>query len=317
MSLAPVSLSPASFASVGLAASGWSNIASQRLPPAQAAPVSGAEPAQSAQELNREIEAQKESSLAYRLIKQLLIEHSSSESESISLDTDSLDLTLTRSRSSELSLALDENSLSFSWTQTETFAATVVGEGFSLSIAGVRVQSFSLELEREVGQSDPLQIDMAGDGFETTGLSWAVRFDITGDGQAEQVSVATDDDAVLALDRNQNGRIDSGKELFGDQHGRANGYAELRRHDDNRDQVIDASDAIFSALKLLRWHSDGRQQLLSLAEAGISALSLQEGKSAQTDTAQGDRVTGGSGVKFADGRERQMADLWYRYLAAN
>ncbi len=307
-----MSLAPLSFTQPG-----WGAIASQRLPPAQAAPQLPVEPAQSADTLNREIEAQKESTLAYQLIKQLMIEHSSSESEAIHIDTDSVDIALARSRSSSTSLALDENSLSFAWTQTESFAATITGDGFSIAIAGVRVQSFQLELERDVAQSDPLQIDISGDGFETTGLSWSVRFDITGDGQAEQVSVAADDDAVLALDRNQNGRIDSGKELFGDQHGRANGYAELRRHDDNRDNVIDASDAIFSALKLLRWQHDGRQQLLSLAEAGISALSLSERQVRQNETEQGDPITTGSAVRFTDGRERQMADLWYRYLAAS
>ena len=307
MSLAPVSTRP----------SGWAGIAAQRLPPAQSPPTLPAEPVQSASDLNREIEAQKESTLAYQLIKQLLIEQTSSESQSLSIDTDEIDLNLSQSRSSSMSLALDETGLSFSWTQTEAFAATITGEGFSISIAGVRVQSFQLELEREVAQSDPLQIDLSGDGFETTGLSWSVRFDITGDGVAEDVSVASDDDTVLALDRNDNGRIDSGKELFGEQNGHANGYAQLRRYDDNRDGLIDASDSIFTALKLLRWQTDGSQQLQTLSEAGIASLSLQERQMNQASTAQGDAVSTGSAVKFSDGRERQMADLWYRYYAAS
>ena len=307
MSLAPVSSNP----------TGWSAIAAKRLPPAQPAPGLPTEPIQTADDLNRELEAQKESTLAYQLIKQLLIEHSSSESQSISIDTDDLDLSLSQARSSSMSFALDETGLSFSWTQTEAFAATITGDGFSLSIAGVRVQSFQLELEREVAQSDPLQIDLSGDGFETTGLSWSVRWDITGDGVSEDVSVASDDDAVLALDRNGNGRIDSGKELFGEQNGHANGYAQLRRYDDNHDGVIDASDNIFAALKLLRWQTDGSQQLQTLADAGIASLSLKERQMNQASTEQGDSVSTGSAVKFSDGRERRMADLWYRYIATN
>lgn len=307
MSLAPISTSQ----------SGWASVAARRQPPAQPAPDLPTEPVQSATDLNRELEAQKESTLAYQLIKQLLIEQHSSESQSISIDTDDIDLNLSQTRSSSLSFALDESGLSFSWTQTEAFAATITGDGFSISIAGVRVQSFQLELEREVTQSDPLQIDLSGDGFETTGLSWSVRFDITGDGVQEDVSVASDDDAVLALDRNQNGRIDSGKEMFGEQNGHANGYAQLRRYDDNRDGIIDASDSIFTALKLLRWQADGSQQLQTLSEAGIASLSLQERQMNQASTAQGDAISTGSTVKFSDGRERQMADLWYRYWAAS
>lgn len=306
-----------SLAAISLTAPRWQAIASQRQPPAQPAPIADAEPVQSAQALSQEIEAQKESSLAYQLIKQLLIQHSESESSALSIDTDDMDINLAHSRSTSTTLAMDADSLSLAWSQSESFAAVITGEGFSLSISAVRVQSFQLELEREVAQSDPLQLDLAGDGFETTGLSWAVRFDITGDGRTEQVSVAADDDALLALDHNRNGRIDSGKELFGDQHGRANGYAELRRYDDNHDQLIDASDAIFSALQLLRWRHDGSQQLQSLTDAGIVSISLQDAVLKSRQTEQGDTVSTGSTVRFDDGRERQMADLWYRYWAAS
>lgn len=305
MSLAPVSLSQP----------GWSNIASQRLPPAQPAPIPDSDSIQSADQLTREIEAQKESSLAYQLIRQLIIQESHSESEAIAIDTDDVDLSLARSSTSTTTLELDENSLSFAWTQTDSFAATLSGEGFSISIAGIRVQSFQLELEAEVAQSDPLQIDLSGDGFETTGLSWSVRFDITGDDVQEAVSVAADDDAVLALDRNENGRIDSGKELFGEQNGHANGYALLRRYDENHDAIIDAGDRIFAALQLLRWHSDGSQTLQSLTDAGIASISLKERQLNET-TPEGDSASTGSSVQFHDGRERRMADFWYRYMAS-
>ena len=89
MSLAPVNFSRPD----------WSAVAAQRQPPAQPAPDLPTEPIQSADDLNREIEAQKESTLAYQLIKQLLIEQSSSESQTISIDTDDIDLNLSQSRS--------------------------------------------------------------------------------------------------------------------------------------------------------------------------------------------------------------------------
>lgn len=319
MSLAPVSLSQP----------GWASNNSQRLfSAAQAAPT-GNQPATtaaspgeipatatvpSADDLNHELQAQKENSLVYQLMRQLLIQESHSDSESLTIDTDTVDIALARSSAGSTSLAIDDNSLSFAWSQTDTFAATITGDGFSISIAGVRVQSLQLDLERNVGQSDPLQIDLAGDGFETTGFSWSVRFDITGDGSPETVSVAADDDAALAWDQNQNGRIDSGKELFGDQHGRRNGFAELRRHDDNHDQRIDAGDRIFAALKLLRWQHDGSQTLQSLADAGITSIALQE-RDIDERSDQGDRISAEAAVSFADGRERRIADLWYRHMA--
>lgn len=308
-----------SLAPIGASLPGWSSIASQRLPPAQPAPDNVGTDLQtsdirSASQLNDELEAQKESSLTYQLIRQLLIQHS--ESESLSIDTEAIDISLARSQSSELTVAFDDSGLSISWIQTESFTASIVGEGFSLSIAGSRVQSFQLELEREVGQSDPLQLDLAGDGFETSGLDEAVRFDLRADGRPVQTSVAADDDALLALDRNGNGRIDNGKELFGDQHGHRDGYALLREFDDNHDRLIDASDRIFSALRLLRWHGDGQQQLLSLSQANIVSISLNL-QSVQQQSDQGDAITADSAVRLADGSERRMAEIWYRYLQAS
>ncbi|NQD37709.1 hypothetical protein HPT27_11795 [Permianibacter sp. IMCC34836] len=315
MSLAPVSLSqPGRANSLNRLPS--PPRADSPAPTATASPsnIPTAETAPSASDLNRELQSQKENSLVYQLMRQLLIQESHGESESFTLETDTLDISLARSSVGSTSLAVDDNSLSFAWSQTDTFAATITGEGFSISIAGVRVQSMQLDLERTVNQSDPLQIDLSGDGFETTGFSWSVRFDITGDGNTENVSVAADDDAVLALDQNQNGRIDSGKELFGEQNGRRNGFAELRRYDENHDQRIDAGDRIFSSLKLLRWQHDGSQMLQSLNDAGISSISLQERSTDQLSD-QGDRISADAAVKFADGRERRIADLWYRHMA--
>ena len=156
--------------------------------------------------------------------------------------------------------------------------------------------------------SDPLTLDLAGDGFATRGLGRAVHFDLNADGRLDQVSMPDRDDALLALDRNGNGRIDDGRELFGDQNGAANGFAELARHDDNGDGRIDASDAIYRQLTLLRFDEQGRQQTQSLADAGVSAIRLQ---ARDVDIALGayDRIAQLGAFEFADGREGQAADL--------
>jgi hypothetical protein len=78
----------------------------------------------------------------------------------------------------------------------------------------------SLELNvnsnAEPQKTDPLVLDLAGNGFSTSGLSRSVRFDLDADGTLDQINAPTGDDALLALDRNGNGPIDNGRELFGD-----------------------------------------------------------------------------------------------------
>lgn len=74
----------------------------------------------------------------------------------------------------------------------------------------------------------------------------------------------------MAIDRNGDGEINDGRELFGDQHGAKDGFAELSKFDDNLDGLIDQQDGVFSSLVLLR--ADGSQQ--GLADAGIKSISL-------------------------------------------
>ena len=159
-----------------------------------------------------------------------------------------------------------------------------------------------------VQQTDPLVLDLAGNGFATRGLDDAVRFDLSGDGRPESISAPKGDDALLALDRNGNGRIDSGKELFGDQHGASNGFAELSKYDDNNDGRIDQQDSLFEQLSLLRFDAQGRQQQQSLAEAGVSAIHLQAQNVKQALGAY-DEIAQIGRFDFADGRSGQAADL--------
>ncbi len=120
--------------------------------------------------------------------------------------------------------------------------------------------------------SSPLVLDLGRDGFAPFSPT-NVQFDINGDGVLELVGWTTGlNDAFLALDRNGDGKIDSGKELFGNYTEAGNGqlastgFEALRALDKNGDGKIDKSDQLFG--KLLLWldrNGDGRSQVDELS----------------------------------------------------
>jgi hypothetical protein len=131
---------------------------------------------------------------------------------------------------------------------------------------------------------DPIILDLDGDGLETVGLNANIHFDHDGDGVLTKTGWAGKDDALLVWDRNGNGTIDTGAELFGDftplPNGTLapNGFAALAALDTNGDGILDATDPAFAELKLWRDASqDGISQggeFISLADAGIVSLNL-------------------------------------------
>ena len=169
----------------------------------------------------------------------------------------------------------------------------------------------------QVVESDPLVLDLDGDGLELSTIEEGVMFDVDGDGETERTAFARGDDAFLALDRNQNGRIDGGLELFGDQHGAADGFAELRRFDDNADGLIDARDRVFDQLRLYReLNGDGVSQtseLSTLRQAGIASLRLD----AQTtdETIAGNRLSAIGHFTRNDGSTGLLGDVWLQHQA--
>lgn len=157
-------------------------------------------------------------------------------------------------------------------------------------------------------RSDPIALDLDGDGLETTGVENGVRFDIDGNGTLDQTSFVTGGDAFLALDRNGNGGIDDGSELFGDQLGDANGFANLARYDGNGDQRIDVGDAIYDDLRLLTIDANGNQRLIGLAEAGIRSLDLSY-QNTDIDLNGGDKLAQIATFERVDGSTGTTGDL--------
>jgi len=173
--------------------------------------------------------------------------------------------------------------------------------------------TFSASITVEQGQvqeSDPIVLDLDGDGIELTHHAAGARFDITGTGRQAATAFVTGGDAFLALDRNGNGKIDSGKELFGDQRGAANGYEELRKFDTNADGVINALDLDFDQLLLFRDNGNGVTEpgeLISLADAGIESISLDY-RNVNRRAAGANRLAQMGAYRRQDGTQGRAAD---------
>ncbi|MCL2346354.1 MAG: hypothetical protein FWC58_10955 [Desulfobulbus sp.] len=117
---------------------------------------------------------------------------------------------------------------------------------------------------------DPLVINFAGTAAQLTDQRFA--FDLNADGETEQINFVAPGSGFLVFDRNQDGRINDGSELFGPTTG--DGFAELAALDDDGNGWIDENDAAFNLLQIWTRDAAGNDQLQSLAAAGIGAISL-------------------------------------------
>lgn len=113
---------------------------------------------------------------------------------------------------------------------------------------------------------DPLILNFNGRGVELT--EQQTQFDLDSDGQTEAIPKLVAGSSYLALDRDGNGAIDNGNELFGP--ATNNGYAELAKWDSDSNGFIDASDPIFEKLRLFRPGETPQ----TLAERDVGAIFL-------------------------------------------
>lgn len=121
---------------------------------------------------------------------------------------------------------------------------------------------------------DPLVINYAGTAASLTGEKF--DFDLDFDGKMDKISFAGEGSGFLALDRNGDGVINDGSELFGP--GTGSGFGELHAYDFDGNSWIDENDAIFSQLRIWTKDKDGNDHLFTLKELDIGAIYLGDVK---------------------------------------
>lgn len=140
----------------------------------------------------------------------------------------------------------------------------------------------------KVNMCDPLVINLNGNIADLSDQTFL--FDIDGDGQEDEINRLASGSGYLALDKNGDGVINDGTELFGTRSG--NGFADLAAYDTDHNGFIDEGDEIWDKLKIWVTDENGNQQLYSLAEKGVGAICLQSSATNYTLTGQAGQAKG-------------------------
>ena len=150
-----------------------------------------------------------------------------------------------------------------------------VGIGMSRSF----MQYTGIRKTQQMQMTDPLVINVGAGVTELSDQKFF--FDLDCDGEEEKISKLCDGSGFLAMDRNGDGNINDGSELFGTESG--DGFEDLRTYDEDGNGWIDENDGVWNELKVWMKNEDGTDNLVSLKNADVGAIYLGE---AQTQFTQ-------------------------------
>ncbi len=173
-------------------------------------------------------------------------------------------------------------------TVTSSFLAEVENTAFSTTgiakTADGREISFQVDLEMSRSfvhtnetyvqtmekLVDPLVINVGSDVASVSDQKF--YFDLDADGREEEISYLGKGSGFLALDKNNDGTINNGSELFGTKSG--DGFADLAAYDEDGNGWIDEADSVFKDLRIWTKNEDGTDELIAIGKAGIGAIYL-------------------------------------------
>ncbi|QQD22720.1 hypothetical protein GJQ54_13455 [Oceanospirillaceae bacterium ASx5O] len=153
--------------------------------------------------------------------------------------------------------------------QVETSDGRRIDFMLALDLSRYQKEEQSALFRGNVKLVDPLMINLDGEPIALSDQTF--DFDLNSDGDTEAIAQTARGTGYLAFDRNGNGKIDDGSELFGPQTGQ--GFAELAAYDEDGNGWIDSNDSLFPQLSLLMFEK-GEPMLMSAADAGLGALYL-------------------------------------------
>jgi hypothetical protein len=165
----------------------------------------------------------------------------------------------------------------------------------------------------------PIILDLNGDGVKTLGISSGVKFDLFADGNVINTGWVSSGDGLLVLDRNHDGQINDGAELFGSAttlvsgEKAPDGYAALKELDTDHDGFISNADAAYDDLRVwIDSNSDGVShsgETQTLASLGIAKISVNATAGIATDN--GNLLGLTSTYETTDGVTHAAADVWF------
>ena len=117
---------------------------------------------------------------------------------------------------------------------------------------------------------DPLVLNLEGDIGKISDQKFL--FDLNADGTVEEISFTEQGSGFLALDKNKDGEINDGSELFGTKSG--SGFKDLAEYDEDGNGWIDENDSVFDDLSIWTLNEEGEKVQISLLKADVGAIYL-------------------------------------------